>query len=97
MMLTGVAVDPEVSVMVSGRRCSREARLRPEFAALYPGLRAGEWSPAATTADRVLAGCLLRGGGLVVRRRVLPDAHFEFRGGESEGGEREGVRFGTGM
>ena len=34
---------------------------------------------------------------MVVRRRVLPDAHFEFRGGESDGGEREGVRFGTGM
>ena len=38
-----------------GAVAHREARLRSEFAALYPGLRAGEWAPAAVVADRVLA------------------------------------------
>jgi hypothetical protein len=80
-----------------GRRQSREARLRPEFAYLYPGLRSGEWDSAAMVADRVLAGCLIRNNETAVRGRVLLDAHFEFRGGESEGGERKGVRFRAGM
>lgn len=74
------------------RRRSREARLYPQFAHLYPDLRAGEWVSAATMADRVLAGSLIRGGESAIRGRVLLDAHFEFRGGESEGGVREGVR-----
>jgi hypothetical protein len=71
---------------------SREARLRPEFAHLYPGLQSGEWAGAATVGDRVLAGWLIRGGETVIRGRVLLDTHFEFRGGESERGERTGVR-----
>ena len=49
----------------------REARLRPEFAACYPGLRAGEWAPAAVVADRVLAQSLLRASDGIVRGRVL--------------------------
>ena len=71
---------------------SREARVRPEFASLYPGLRSGEWASAATVADRVLAAWLMRGSETAIRGRVLLDAHFEFRGGGSEGGERTGVR-----
>lgn len=70
----------------------REARLRPEFAQLYPGIRAGEWCAAAVLADRVLADSLLRGSDTAIRGRVLLDAHFDFRGGTSLGGEREGVR-----
>jgi hypothetical protein len=76
-----------------GRRQSREARLRAEFAYLYPGLRPREWDSAAMVADRVLAGCLIRNSETAIRGRVLLDPHFEFRGGESEGGERKGVRF----
>ena len=58
----------------------REARVRPEFASLYPGLRPGEWDAAATVADRVLAGWLMRGSETVIRGRALLDTHFEFRG-----------------
>lgn len=70
------------SSLGSGRR---EARLRPEHADRYPGLRAGQWEPAATLADRVLARALLRGRDTALWVRVLLDEHFEFRGG---GGHR---------
>lgn len=70
----------------------REARLRPGNAELYPGIRAGEWRTAAILADQVLAGLLLRGVDAAVRGRVLLEAHFEFRGGNTTGGEREGMR-----
>ena len=70
----------------------REARLRPEFAELYPGVRAGEWIGAAVLADTVLADRLLRGSAVAIRGRVLEEAHFDFRGGVGHGGEREGVR-----
>jgi hypothetical protein len=61
---------------------SREARLLPRYAALYPWLRPGEWFPAATLADRVLAGNVLRGSRAAVFCRVLVEEHFEFRGGD---------------
>jgi hypothetical protein len=64
----------------------REARLRPEPAHLYPGIVPGQWEPAATLADRVLAGRLLRGRELVHPGRILTDAHFEFRGGNPRDG-----------
>ncbi len=64
----------------------REARLRPEHAGRYPGIRTGVWESAATLCDRVLAGRLLRGDPLGWGERVLPAEHFEFRGG------REGHR-----
>jgi hypothetical protein len=70
----------------------REARLRPQFAELYPEIAAGKWSPAAVLADRILAAAVLRGSEAALRGRVLNDRHFEFRGGELSGGERQGVR-----
>lgn len=70
----------------------REARLRPEHAHRYPGVRPERWEPAATVADRVLAGWLLRGNLIALRGRVLLDAHFEFRGGSERGRGREGAR-----
>ena len=63
------------------RPSRREARLRPEHAGLYPGVRAGTWEPAAVLVDRIVAARLLRGGPLEIRGRVLSDEHFEFRGG----------------
>ena len=60
----------------------REARLRPEHAHRYPGLHAEDWVSAATLADRVLAGALLRGRDTSLWVRLLRDEHFEFRGGE---------------
>lgn len=70
----------------------REARLRPEWAELYPALSAGEWESAAVLADRLMADSLLRGTGMALQGRVLSDAHFDFRGGAARGGERAGVR-----
>ena len=75
-----------------GTVARREARLRPEFAALYPGLGAGQWAPAAVVADRLLAQSLLRASDGTIRGRVLLEAHFEFRHGTSLGGERHGLR-----
>lgn len=69
----------------------REARLRPEHAERYPGIRAGQWEPAATLADRVLAGWLLRGNDTLLGCRVLLESDFEFRGG-GECPDRGGMR-----
>jgi hypothetical protein len=76
----------------TGTAARREALLRPEFALLYPGLRVGEWAPAAVVADRVLAQALLRASDGTIRGRLLLEAHFEFRHGTSLGGERHGLR-----
>jgi hypothetical protein len=59
----------------------REARLRPEFAYLYPGLQAGVWVPARLLVDREVIRQERRrreapAGG---RMRDLNDQHFEFR------------------
>jgi hypothetical protein len=60
----------------------REARLRPEFAHLYPGLTPGRWEPASRIAEAVLANLLLHEivGDAPLSNR-LDEAHFEFRGG----------------
>ena len=87
--LEQVPAPPATRVPAAARR---EARLRPEFALVYPGLRAGEWAPAAVVADRVLAQSLLRASDGIIRGRVLLEAHFEFRHGTSLGGERHGLR-----
>jgi hypothetical protein len=60
----------------------REARVRPEFAHLYPMLQPGVWASAAQTAERVAAVRLLQlADTYVFHDRVLTDVHFEFRGG----------------
>jgi hypothetical protein len=59
----------------------REARLRPEFAHLYPGLTPGEWESAARIAEAALANLMLQEmGEAPAAERVLPEEHFEFRG-----------------
>ena len=80
-------VDTGVSVFRT-----RQARLKSEYSFLYPGIEAGIWAPAASLADRLLADWLLHGRGAALRGRQLLDAHFEFRGGSSQGGERAGIR-----
>jgi hypothetical protein len=61
---------------------TREARPKPEYRYLYPEARSETWLPAETlarqVADRVLARLGYAG---LLRGRVLPDPHFEFRGG----------------
>ena len=87
MLESGRTVTGPATVW-SGRR---EARVLPEHAHRYPGLHAGEWESAATLADRVLAGALLRGRDTSLWIRLLRDEHFEFRGGRRlvrEDGER---------
>ena len=81
--LAGQRLSPAVGTRSSIGR--REARLRPEHAARYPGIQAGVWEPAAVLCDRVLAAGLLRGSPMGWRDRVLPPEHFEFRGGGPEG------------
>ena len=60
----------------------REARLRPEFAALYPGLEPGSWQDAVVLAEQMLTEHLLRPSpGYMLSERVLASEHFDFRGG----------------
>jgi len=62
---------------------SRETRLRPGLTHLYPELRPG-WEAAQKVAARVADRVLSRQGYVgLLNRRVLPDEHFEFRGGSS--------------
>ena len=64
----------------------RQARLRPEYASLYPGLEPGLWEEAEDLAERMLTQHLLRPSpGFGLSGRVLPGDHFEFRGGEPPG------------
>jgi hypothetical protein len=59
----------------------REARLRPEWAALYPGLEAEAWVVAALLVPLVLRHRLHGQPTWEFTRRILVDEHFEFRGG----------------
>jgi hypothetical protein len=64
----------------------REARLRPEYADLYPTLTAGQWEPAARVAEAVLARLLLLEiSDAPLQDRVLREEHFEFRGESPDG------------
>jgi hypothetical protein len=64
----------------------REARLRQKFAQLYPTLTPGEWQPAARIAEAVLANFLLHEmTDSPTPDRLLPEEHFEFRGGAEPG------------
>ena len=62
-------------------RPTREARLRREFADLYPYLTPDVWESAAVLADRVVAHLLGRPDGhFITGERALDPGHFEFRG-----------------
>jgi len=90
-MSHGLTLAPDPLTVPAGTAvwaARREARLRPEHAPLYPGIRSGAWEPAAVLVDRVVAGRLLRGGRPDIRERVLSDEHFEFRGGTEAAGSR---------
>ena len=67
----------------------REARLRPEFAELYPSLEPGAWEEAVVLAEQVLSENLVRPSpGYILSDRVLAKEHFEFRGGDPAGRPR---------
>ena len=66
----------------AGKTRVREARLKVEFAHLYPPLEPGRWEPAAAMADRIVAWLVRQPNrGYVAPERVLRSEHFDFRGG----------------
>jgi hypothetical protein len=69
----------------------REARLRPEWADLYPGVQPEVWHVAAELLPRVLRHRLENQGSWEFTRRILVDDHFEFRGGRPRDATWTGV------
>jgi hypothetical protein len=62
---------------------TREVRLRPLAASLYPEITAGAWLPARHVAE-LLTQRARAARGLNVHQRTLDPRHFEFRGGPAE-------------
>ncbi len=62
----------------------REARLKPEYAALYPSQAAGVWLLASSVAA-ALAADARRDPEADLLRRMMDERHFEFRGGPPTG------------
>jgi hypothetical protein len=58
----------------------REARLRPEYAALYPAIEPGVWMPASDI-GRSLLLWHLTAPTVPDGDRLMCEEHFEFRGG----------------
>jgi hypothetical protein len=69
----------------------REARLRSEWAGLYPGLEAGRWMVASRLVPLVLRHRLRDQSTWEFTRRILVEEHFEFRGGRPRDSEWTGV------
>ena len=67
----------------------RRARLRPEYAHLYPRLAPGIWLGARAAARAVRRELVRRKRSEASGQRLLPEAHFEFRGGRHR--SREGA------
>lgn len=59
----------------------REARLRPEYANLYPNVPAGIWMPAADMGVALLRAQLAATTPARLGSRLMDEAQFEFRGG----------------
>ena len=78
--------------MKYGRPAGRErqARVKLQYAKLYPGIVAGEWMPAWLLAERLLA--LARERGLRPGERICDPSHCEFRGGGRRAPEFLGLR-----
>jgi hypothetical protein len=58
----------------------REARLRPEYASLYPGVEPGVWLPATAVGQKLLIWHLANSV-TPQGERLMAEEHFEFRGG----------------
>jgi hypothetical protein len=69
----------------------REARLRPEWAHLYPGLEVNVWTIAAQLVPLVLRHRLQDQPTWEFTRRILVDEHFEFRGGRNRDSSWSGI------
>ena len=73
----------------------REARLRPEFASLYPGIPVNTWLPAADLGATLLMNHLRAPSPPELGNRLLDESHFEFRGGTPRGkGAADRTRYG---
>jgi hypothetical protein len=59
----------------------RRARLKPEFAAWYPSIHAGEWHHAWWLSE-VVRRQLRRESIFPIGARVLSEQHFDFEAGE---------------
>ena len=68
---------------------AREARLKLEFADLYPPLVPGVWEPAAEMGAKVLLWQVQQQGTDALNSRILDQRHFEFQGGWYRGGETD--------
>lgn len=69
--------------MASGNS-RRQARLRPEYGELYPGLQPDVWFSAASVAEMLIARARTRRGTHDYAQRSLDPRHFEFRGGSND-------------
>jgi hypothetical protein len=69
----------------------REARLRPEWAHLYPELEAEVWIVAAQLVPLVLRQRLQDQPTWEFTHRILLDEHFDFRGGRDRDESWSGV------
>lgn len=69
--------------------CRRRARLRPEYASLYPRVVAGIWLGARRVAGIVRRSDPTAGARERAAERLLPETHFEFRGGRSAPDRRQ--------
>lgn len=71
----------------------RQARVRASFSVWYSRITPGEWHHAVWVREKALAN--LRTGEPQWQeeegRRVLPDAHFDFRGGYDAAKGKRGV------
>ena len=84
-------MDRDLSMSIGPQR--REARLKPEFAHLYPALEPNRWESAAVMADRVVAWLIRQPDrGYMAPERVLRSEHFEFRGGARHPGSESEQR-----
>lgn len=59
----------------------REARLKPEFADLYPGVQSGVWLPATVMGQQLLLWHLTQAA-MPRGERLMSEEHFDFRGGQ---------------
>ena len=64
----------------------RRARLRREYASLYPGVACGTWIGARRMAETVRYSSRQAWFRERLGRRLLPETHFEFRGGRPRRG-----------
>ena len=63
----------------------REARLKPEYASIYPGVPPGVWMPASTIGQQLLLWHLTAPA-TPQGDRLISEEHFEFRGGNKRVG-----------